>query len=129
MPTYWTKLAALLLAASPGAEMKAQPLARDFTQPAFAAAQAEGRTIIVETYAPWCLPCRVQAPILARLLGQKPYQAVVLLRIDEASPDSDWRRLGAKRYGSLFIFKGTRLIERSNATNQAEIEGALRRGL
>ena len=45
-----------------------------FTDEAFAAAQAQGRTIVIETYAPWCLPCRLQEPILERLRKRRLFE-------------------------------------------------------
>jgi thioredoxin 1 len=40
---------------------------KPFDQKAFEAAQAAGKPILVEVYAPWCPVCRAQAPILAKL--------------------------------------------------------------
>ena len=39
----------------------------DFDPARFAAAQKEGRAILVDISAPWCPTCRAQKPIIERL--------------------------------------------------------------
>ena len=83
--TTWLAIA-LLVALVPQASGAAAPV--EFSETAFAAAQSQGRMIVVETYAPWCLPCRIQAPILSRLLAREPFEAIVVLRIGERTPSA-----------------------------------------
>ena len=121
-------LAAVLLAVLvPSAASASAPI--EFTDAAFVAAQARGRTIIVESYASWCLPCRIQAPILDRLRTQAPFRDVLVLRIGERTPNAIWRRFRLNGFGTLVVFKGSREMARGTPTNEAAVTDLLRRGL
>jgi len=119
--------AALLTALVPSAASASAPI--EYTDAAFSAAQARGRTIIVEAYAPWCLPCRIQAPIIDRLLTQAPFRDILVLRIGEKSPNTIWRRFRLNGFGTLVVFKGSREMARGTPTNEAAVTDLLRRGL
>ncbi len=122
------RLAVLFLAAFPlQTALAAAPA--EFSDPAFAAAQAQGRTIVVETYASWCLPCRIQSPILDSLRTRDPFKQVLVLRIGERTPSSIWKRLRLNGYGTLVIYKGGREMARGNPTSESAVAELLRRGL
>lgn len=124
--TLW--LAALFLGAVPmQVAMAAAPA--EFSDTAFATAQAQGRTIVVETYAPWCLPCRIQSPILDSLRSREPFRQVLVLRIGERTPSPIWKRLRLNGFGTLVIYKGGREMARGNPTNESAVAELLRRGL
>lgn len=124
--TLW--LAALFLGAVPmQVAMAAAPT--EFSDTAFATAQAQGRTIVVETYAPWCLPCRIQSPILDSLRSREPFKQVLVLRIGERTPSPIWKRLRLNGFGTLVIYKGGREMARGNPTNESAVAELLRRGL
>lgn len=113
-------ISAPLLAASPPAS---------FEQAAFARAQSEGRTIIIESYAPWCLPCRIQTPLLQRLREEGAYADMRLFRIGEKSPPADWRRFRLKGYGTLVVFKGLREVARGTPTSEVALRQLLSAGI
>ena len=113
-------LSAPLLAATPPAP---------FEQAAFIRAQADGRTIIVESHASWCLPCRIQAPIIARLRGERAYAAVLVFRIGEKTPSAVWKRFRLTGYGTLVVFKGEREVGRGTPTSEAAVVQLLRQAL
>jgi thioredoxin 1 len=122
------RLAATLLAAFPSqAALAAAPA--EFSETAFATAQAQGRTIVVETYAPWCLPCRIQSPILDSLRSRDPFKQVLVLRIGERTPSPIWKRLRLNGFGTLVIYKGGREMARGNPTNETAVADLLRRAL
>lgn len=122
------RLAVLLLAALPlQSALAAAPA--EFSDPAFATAQAQGRTIVVETYAPWCLPCRIQSPILDSLRYRDPFEQVLVLRIGERTPSAIWKRLRLNGYGTLVVFKGGREMGRGNPMSESAVAELLRRGL
>lgn len=122
----WVAMLAILIA-SPVAAQETAPA--PFTNSAFAKAQAQGRTILIESYAIWCLPCRVQEPIIADLRRKSPYSEIVVLRIGEDMPEQLWDRFGLVGYGSLVVFKGYREIARGNPVHRAEVTRLLRKGL
>lgn len=120
------RLAVLFLAAFPlQAALAAAPA--EFSDTAFATAQAQGRTIVVETYAPWCLPCRIQSPILDSLRSRDPFKQVLVLRIGERTPSPIWKRLRLNGFGTLVVFKGNREMSRGNPTSESAVVDLLRR--
>lgn len=120
--------AALLLGLASSAAMAAAPPV-PFEQAAFARAQTEGRTIIVESYAFWCLPCRIQAPILERLRSSKEFGQVLIFRIGETSPRAAWKRFRLTGYGTLVVFRGGREVARGTPTDEARVRKLLAAGL
>lgn len=97
-----------------------------FSDQAFTAAQAQGRTIVVETYARWCLPCRIQSPILERLLSQADFRDMVILRIGEQTPNAIWRRFQLHGYGNLIVFRGSTEFARGTPTSEVAVIALLR---
>lgn len=115
------------------AALVAQPIGAvatgEFSEAAFASAQAEGRTILVETYAPWCLACRIQSPILARQLARAPFDAILVLRIGEKTPSAAWKRFRLKGYGTLVLFKGGLEAARGTPTTEEAVTAMLSHGI
>lgn len=120
--------AGVAVAPAPATAQQAAPPA-PFSQAAFDRAQAQGRTILVESHAQWCLPCRAQAPIIADLRQQSPYRGIVVLRVGEDTPRPVWQQFRLNGYGSLVVFKGPQEVARGNPTNRAAIAQLLRQGL
>jgi thiol-disulfide isomerase/thioredoxin len=119
--------AALLTALVPSAASASAPI--EYTDAAFAAAQSQGRTIVVEAYAPWCLPCRIQAPIIDRLRKQAQFRDILVLRIGEKTPNPIWRRFRLSGFGTLVVFKGSREMARGTPTTEAAVSDLLGRGI
>jgi thiol-disulfide isomerase/thioredoxin len=94
----------VLLAASPA--NAAQP----FDAKAFQAAQAAGKAILIDVYAPWCPVCRRQQPVIESLRKEKP--ALVVFRVDFDSAKDVLRQFNAQRQGTLIMFKGTKEVGR-----------------
>lgn len=117
-------LAVLLLPSATPAVASSPPVL--FSDAVFARSQAEGRTVVLETYAPWCLPCRIQSPILERLHSQEQFKNVVILRIGEETPNVVWRRFKLHGYGTLIVFKGTSEAARGTPTNERALIALLR---
>lgn len=117
-------LSAGAVAATTPASPASEPV--EYSAAAFAAAHSQGRTIVVETYASWCLPCRLQSPILDHLRRQSEFSQIRVLRIGEKSPRSDWQRFSLTGYGTLIVLKGNREIARGNPVSEDAIADLLR---
>jgi thioredoxin 1 len=101
-----------------------------FTADAFKAAQAEGRTVILEVWASWCPTCRAQAPIVANLTAEPKFADARVLRIDYDAQRDVARGFGARSQSTLIVFKGAE--ERGRATGitaPQEIRALLEKGL
>ena len=46
------------------------------------ALQAQGKTVLVDVYAPWCPTCRAQEPVLEKLLKEPEFAGIAALRLD-----------------------------------------------
>ncbi len=116
---------ALALAGAAGAQTAA-PGTR-FTPAAFEAAQAAGRSIVIEVTAPWCPTCKAQAPIVKSLLEKPELKGVTLLTVDFDSQKDALQRLGVRQQSTLIAFKGKAETARSTGdTTAAGIEKLFR---
>lgn len=103
--------------ALPGAAFAADFQA--FDQAAFAAAQAEGRPILVEVAADWCPTCRAQAPIVRQTAADPAFVNLVVFRIDFDRQREAWRGLGARQQSTLIAFSGARETDRAVGVTDA----------
>jgi thioredoxin 1 len=112
----------LATAAAPAMALDKKP----FDAAAFEAAQAAGRSILVEVTAPWCPTCKAQAPILANLSSQPKFQDVARFEIDFDSQKDLLRQFNVRVQSTLITFKGKQEVGRSSGdTNAASIEALL----
>ncbi len=116
-------LAALILVGSvpaTAAEWKA------YSPEALAAAQADGKPILVDVFAAWCPTCRAQNPILVKLTKDPKYKDLLVLKADFDAQKDDLRALNVRSQSTLIVFKGDKEIDRSvGSTNELSIEGML----
>lgn len=117
-------LATLLMGTLP-TQAAAAPDTETFSDDVFARAQSQNRTIVVETYAEWCLPCKIQAPILERLRSKGPFQNVLLLRVGEKTPEAVWDQLRLHGFGILVVFRGGKEVARGSPTNEKAVAALL----
>lgn len=104
--------------------------AKPFNAKEFDAAQAAGKSILVEVHAPWCPVCKAQAPILARLSNQSKYKDTVRFVIDFDSQKDLLRRFNVQKQSTLISFKGKRESGRSvGDTSAASIEALLAKSI
>lgn len=103
---------------------------RDFDQAAFAQAQAQGRPILIEVFAPWCPTCRAQSPIVRATAADAAFANMVVFRIDYDNQRTAWRALNVRRQSTLIAFHGGRETGRLvAATNPGRIETLMRSAL
>jgi thioredoxin 1 len=117
-------LAALLgsVQAASAADWKA------FTQADFAAAKKDGKSILVDIFAPWCPVCRAQNPILTQLTREPEFKDLVVFKVDFDNQKSDVRALGATQQSTLITFKGENETGRSVGETNPDKLAALVKG-
>jgi thioredoxin len=99
---------------------------RDFKADEFAAAQADGKPILVDVFAAWCSVCRAQNPILTKLTREPKYKNLVVFKVDYDAQKDVVRSFNVQRQSTLIIFKGDQEIDRSvGDTSALSIEGLL----
>lgn len=102
-----------------------EPGPQPYSQSGFVRAQAGGGMILIETYAYWCLACRIQAPILAQLRESGPFRSTTVFRIDETTPDAIWRRFHLRGYGTIVVFRGKCEVARGTPTTREAVADLL----
>jgi thioredoxin 1 len=114
---------AFILAAGAALAQSAAPATPRYTQAAFDAAQAAGKSVIVEVSAPWCPTCKAQAPIIKSLQSKPEFAGVTVLEVDFDSQKDVLQKLRVQSQSTLIAFKGKSETARSvGETKPAEIE-------
>jgi len=94
--------AVALLGALPASAAEWKP----FSAAAFAEAQKEGKSILVDIFAPWCPTCRAQNPILVQLTREPQFNSLVVFKVDFDNQKGDVRALKAQQQSTLIAYKG-----------------------
>jgi thioredoxin 1 len=111
-----------ILTVSPGAEA-AQP----FSTQAFQAAQAAGRTVLIDVTAPWCPTCRQQKPTIQAVEKEMP--SLVVYEVDFDAAKDVLRRFRVQSQSTLIVFKGETEVGRSTGdTDPARIRALVAKG-
>ena len=92
----------------------------DYAPESFAAAQAEGRTILVDVTATWCPTCRAQKPILDELAAEPKMEGVVFVRLDFDTHKEFLREHRVPRQSTILIFDGAKEVDRSISETDRE---------
>lgn len=99
-----------------------------FTAESLAAAQNEGKSIIVDVHASWCSTCKAQKAALTELGTLPDYKGVVVFEIDFDKQKDAWKALGVQTRSTLIAFKGTKETGRLVADTKKESIEALVKG-
>lgn len=111
----------LALLAAVAAPTSAQPI-RPFSLAALAAAQAAGRPVLVDAFAPWCPTCRAQAPTIEALAKDPAYAKLEILRLDYDNQTAEKKALGIVKQSTLIAYRGPAEIGRTlGITNPGQI--------
>jgi len=81
--------------------------AKPYTADALASAQATGKPVLVEVFAPWCPTCRAQNSVLDKLATEARFKDFIVLRVDFDSQKDEVRKLQARSQSTLIVFRGT----------------------
>jgi thioredoxin 1 len=103
---------------------------KPFDAKAFAAAQKEGKPIVVDIFAVWCPICRAQNPILTQLIRDPKYKDLVAFKVDFDTEKDTVRAFKAQQQSTLIVFKGATETGRSvGDTNKDSIAALLDKAL
>ena len=84
-----------------------------------------GKSVLVDFYADWCGPCRMQAPIVEAIAEENPDVVVAKLNVDDV--DDVAERFNIVSIPTLLIFKGGKLVKNFvGVTMKANILAALK---
>ncbi len=98
---------------------------RDFDDASFAAAQAQGRPILVDVKAWWCPVCASQGRTIKKLAAAPEYKNLLILHINYDKQKEAMRKFAVNKQATLIGFNGTRQTGRlDGVTDKAKI-GAL----
>ena len=101
-----------------------------FDQKAFEAAQAAGKSILVDVSAPWCPVCRAQKPIIEKLSLLPEYKDLTIFDVDFDTQKPVLRDLKVQQQSTLIVFKGSREMDRSvGSTDPSAISDLLKKAI
>lgn len=114
--------AAIAVAARPALAAPARP----FVLAEFRAAQEADKAILVDITASWCPTCRLQKPILARLLTSARFAEMAAFEIDFDRQKDFVRLMGTRMQSTLIAWRGADEMGRTvGDTNPVSIEALL----
>ena len=88
------------------------------TTGAFDRVKAQARPVIIDFWAPWCGPCRLQGPILDQVSGQMGERAIVAkVNVDEEPGLAG--SFGVQAIPTLVVMKGGKVVQRFTGTQDA----------
>lgn len=94
-----------------------------YTQAAFAAAQQQGKPILVHVTASWCPVCAKQRPIVAKLLAEPAFGALQIFEVDFDTQKDLLRSMGVQKQSTFIVYHGA--SERARSTGETD-EAAIR---
>jgi thiol-disulfide isomerase/thioredoxin len=99
---------ALIAIAAPALAQPIQP----FSFAALHAAQASGRPVLIDVFAPWCPTCRAQAPTIDSFVKDPAFNKLTILRLDFDHQVAEKKALGVRQQSTLIAFHGGKEVGR-----------------
>lgn len=81
---------------------------KPYSDSAFAAAQQQGRPILVDVHAPWCPVCARQQPLIARAAKDPANKQLVIFKLDFDGQKAEQRQFRVTKQATLIAFDGKR---------------------
>ena len=81
------------------------------------AAEIQSGTVLVDFWAPWCGPCRMQTPILEQVGGKVAGAKIAKVNVDEAG--SVAAKFGVQSIPTLIVFKDGKPVKQFVGVQQA----------
>lgn len=103
---------------------------KKFDMKAFQAAQAAGKSIVVEVHADWCPVCTKQKPVSASLRARPEFQRAEFFTVDFDSQKEALTHFKVSKQSTIISFKGKEEKGRSTGVSDpAEMEKLFRTSL
>jgi len=81
------------------------------------AAETKSGTVLVDFWAPWCGPCRMQGPILEQIVGKVAGAKIAKLNVDEAPALA--AHFGVQSIPTLIVLKDGQAVKQFVGVQQA----------
>ena len=102
-----------------------EPKFTNFTNEAFATAQKQGKSVLVDVWASWCPTCKAQGPILKSWLEKPENKDVVMLRVNFDTQLDVLKAFKVQSQSTIIMFKGDKEVARSVGDTDAASIGKL----
>ncbi len=92
----------------------------NYSASSFAAAQEQGKIIVVDVHAEWCPTCRAQQPILDELRKDERLAGAIFVRVNFDDDKAFLRAHRIPRQSTIIVFQGGEEKARSIAETNRE---------
>ncbi len=101
-----------------------------FDQATFDTLQKQGKPILVVITADWCPTCKVQEPIVSKLLNTPELRPITALRVDFDKQKDVVKSFNVSFQGTLIVFKNGKEVDRSTGdTRQDRLAALLKKAI
>lgn len=83
------------------------------------------KTIIIDTYAKWCQPCKKISPFFENLSNDQLYKNVVFVKIDIDNATNIQEYLDPEKLPTFYIFKNLMKIDEYTGSNEEQLKNFL----
>jgi len=83
------------------------------------AAETKTGVVLVDFWAPWCGPCRMQTPILEQIVGKVAGAKIAKLNVDEAPAQA--AHFGVMSIPTLIVLKNGESVKQFIGVQQASV--------